>query len=252
MLHYHRTRRIRRTFRFQRARELCRVLLAHMRSPAHRSRAFLRRAHPPQSTRPYHKPTRTPHSLCRCRPAPSRVPLPVSTVSTTVGPAVLQAHPSLPQSVLPLQQYTSAPIVQFPDTVVAPALPLQPAAHSVAQPAAFAADLDEKNSYTMLKLSNLARFTEASNNKIRRFIADLEYYLQMCARFAHHWCYFLLASLGTKEAGKVRRSHVAEVVADYATFKKGVKTLFGKFEFEVSYRAMLRSHAQAGAELIAA
>ena len=68
----------------------------------------------------------------------------------------------------------------------------------------------------------------------------------------HHWGYFLLASLGTEEAEKVRRSHVAESVADYPTFKKGVETLFGKFKFEGSYRAMLHTHAQAGVESVAA
>ena len=74
----------------------------------------------------------------------------------------------------------------------------------------------------------------------------------MCAGPVHHLGFFLLASLGTEEAEKVRRSHVAESVADYATFKKGVETLFGKFEFETSYRAMLRNHTQAGAESVAA
>ena len=74
----------------------------------------------------------------------------------------------------------------------------------------------------------------------------------MCARPVHYWGYFFLASLGSSESKKVRRSHVAESVADYAAFKKDVETLFGKFEFEGSYRAMLFSHAQAGAESIAA
>lgn len=55
-----------------------------------------------------------------------------------------------------------------------------------------------------------------------------------------------------EEADNVRCSHVAEFVADYCTFKKSVETLFGKFEFEKSYLAMLRTHAQAGFESVAA
>ena len=74
----------------------------------------------------------------------------------------------------------------------------------------------------------------------------------MCARPVHYWGNFLLASLATEKVEKIRRSHVAESVADYATFKKGVETLFRKFEFKTSYRAMLRTHAQAGTESVAA
>ena len=50
----------------------------------------------------------------------------------------------------------------------------------------------------------------------------------------------------------MRRSHLADVIADYAKFKSGVEALFGKFEFEESFRAQLRTHAQSGAETIAA
>ena len=74
----------------------------------------------------------------------------------------------------------------------------------------------------------------------------------MYARPAHFWGYFLMASLGAEEAEKVRRSHLANVIADYAKFKSGVEALFGKFEFEGSFRAQLRTHAQSGAESIAA
>ena len=68
----------------------------------------------------------------------------------------------------------------------------------------------------------------------------------------HHWGFFILASLGTEDAEKVWRSHVSKSVADYYAFIKGVETLFAKFEFEGSFRAMLRTHAQAGAGSIAA
>ena len=74
----------------------------------------------------------------------------------------------------------------------------------------------------------------------------------MCARPVHHWGYFLMASLGAEEAEKVRRSHLADAIADYAKFKSGVEVLFGTFEFEGSFRAQLRTHAQSGAESIAA
>ena len=74
----------------------------------------------------------------------------------------------------------------------------------------------------------------------------------MCGRPVHHWGCFLLASLGTEETEKVRRSQVAESVADYPTFKKGVETLFAKFEFDGSFRAMLRTHSQAGEKSVAA
>ena len=80
----------------------------------------------------------------------------------------------------------------------------------------------------------------------------MELVLRMCGRPVNHWGFCLLASLGTEEAKKVRRSHVAESVADYPKFKKGVETLFAKFEFEGSFRAMLRTHTQAGAESVAA
>ena len=65
----------------------------------------------------------------------------------------------------------------------------------------------------------------------------------MCARPVHHWKYFLMASLGAEEAKKVRSSHFADAIADYAKFKSGVEALFGKFEFERSSRKQLRTRA---------
>ena len=64
--------------------------------------------------------------------------------------------------------------------------------------------------------------------------------------------FVFLTSLGSEETEKVRRSHVAKSVGDYPTFKKGVETLFAKFEFEGLFLAMLRTHTQAGAESVAA
>ena len=120
------------------------------------------------------------------------------------------------------------------------------------QPGALAADWDKEDANALLKLARGARFCESAGNKIRGFVADLELYLLMCARPVYHWGYFLMASLGAEEAEKVRRSYLTDVIEDYAKFKDRVKALFGKFEFEGSYRAQLRTHALSGAESIAA
>ena len=61
-----------------------------------------------------------------------------------------------------------------------------------------------------------------------------------------------MASLNAKNAEIVWRSHLANAIADYAKFKSSVEALFGKFEFERSFRAQLRTQAQSGAEVIAA
>ena len=61
-----------------------------------------------------------------------------------------------------------------------------------------------------------------------------------------------MASLGAEKAEKVRRSHFADAIEDYAKFKSGVEAIFGKVEFECSFRVQLRTHAQSGAEPIAA
>ena len=84
-----------------------------------------------------------------------------------------------------------------------------------AQPVAFAADCDEKDANALLKLASRELFSERTGNKIRGFVADLELYLRMCARPVHHWGYFFMASLGAEEAEKVRRSHLAQFIADY-------------------------------------
>ena len=41
----------------------------------------------------------------------------------------------------------------------------------------------------------------------------------MCARPVHNWGYFLMASLGAEEAENVRRSHLADAIADYAKLR---------------------------------
>ena len=74
----------------------------------------------------------------------------------------------------------------------------------------------------------------------------------MSACPVHHLGYFLITSLGAETAEKVRRSHFADLIADYATFKSGVNALFGKFKCKESLREQLRTHAQSGAKSIAA
>ena len=103
----------------------------------------------------------------------------------------------------------------------------QPGASADKQPADFAPDLDDKDANTQLKLSCRRRITKALGSKIRGVIADFKLFGRMSARPTH---YFILASLGNDEATKVWRLHVAEAVADYIAFKKGVEALVETFE----------------------
>ena len=91
-----------------------------------------------------------------------------------------------------------------------------------AESSELAADWDDKDTSTLLKLSSRARFGKVLGNKIKGFVADLELYLRMCARPVHYWGYFQIISLGAEKADKVRRSHLANAIADYAIFKKSV------------------------------
>ena len=74
----------------------------------------------------------------------------------------------------------------------------------------------------------------------------------MCGRPLDRWARFILSWLGDNESEKVRRSHFTENYADYTAFKNGLITLFGRLEFEDSYRQQLRELSQAGSESIAA
>ena len=112
-----------------------------------------------------------------------------------------------------------------------------------AQPGALAADWEKKDANALLKLESRARFCESAGYKIKGCVADLELYLRMCAHPVHHWWYSLMASVGAEETEKVRRSHLADAITDYAKFKSGVEALFSKFEFKGSFRAQLRTHA---------
>jgi hypothetical protein len=111
---------------------------------------------------------------------------------------------------------------------------------------------DAADRETLLKAASRPRFIESSGVKIRSFLADAELFLTLCNRPRSRWAYFVLSWLGSEEAEKVRRSHVADSVADYAKFRDGLTTIFGRFEFEGAFRAQLRSLKQSGAESVTA
>ena len=108
------------------------------------------------------------------------VSIPPTNVASAVAPAsstvaVLPAFSSVVQ--LPPQSLTVAqPAALLP--AVLSQLPTSPVAP-------FAADWEEKDAYTLLKLSSRARFVESSGNNIIGFIADLELLQQMCGRPVH-------------------------------------------------------------------
>jgi hypothetical protein len=56
-----------------------------------------------------------------------------------------------------------------------------------------------------------------------------------------------LSWLGSEKAEKVRRSHVADLVADYSKFRDGLTTILGRFEVKGAIRAQLRSLRLPGA-----
>ena len=73
----------------------------------------------------------------------------------------------------------------------------------------------------------------------------------MCGRPRDRWARFIISWLGANEAKKVRRSHFFGNDVDYAVFRDGLITLFGRLEFEDSYRQQLRELTQAGSESVA-
>ena len=111
---------------------------------------------------------------------------------------------------------------------------------------------DAADRETLLKASSRPRFLESSGVKIRSFLADAELFLTLCNRPRSRWAYFVLSWLGSEEAEKVRRSHIADSIADYEKFRDGITTIFGRFEFEGAFRAQLRSLRQSGAESVTA
>ena len=105
---------------------------------------------------------------------------------------------------------------------------------------------------TLLKAASRQRFTEKSGIKIRAFLADGELFLTLCNRPRDRWGFFVHACLGSEEAEKVRRSHVADTVGSYEKFREKLIALFGRVEFENAYRATLRGIRQSGFESVAA
>ena len=79
----------------------------------------------------------------------------------------------------PVAQLTLLALIAAQHAAFPPASLSQPPASPAAQPAPFAADWEEKEAYTLLKLSSHACFVESSGNKIKGLIPDLELILQM-------------------------------------------------------------------------
>ena len=111
---------------------------------------------------------------------------------------------------------------------------------------------DATDRETLLKAASRQRFTETSVIKISAFLADAELFLTHCSRPQDRWNLFVLAWLGSENAEKVPRSHVADTVASCEKFQDGLIELFGRCEFKGSYRATLRGFRQSGFESVAA
>ena len=73
----------------------------------------------------------------------------------------------------------------------------------------------------------------------------------MCGRPRDRWARFIISWLGPNEAEKVRRSYFVADGIDYSAFREGLFTLFGRLDFEDSYRQQLRVLVQSGAESVA-
>ena len=131
-----------------------------------------------------------------------------------------------------------------------------PAIPSVARDSVFTvpADLvwEPADRDTLLKASSRQRFTEASGFKICSFLPDAELFLTLCNRPRDRLGFFILFWLGSEKAEKDRRSHIADAVADYCTFREGLVSLFGRCELDGAYRATLRKLRQSDSESIAA
>ena len=74
----------------------------------------------------------------------------------------------------------------------------------------------------------------------------------MCGHPRDRWARFIISWLGPNEAEKVRRFHFVADGVDYSKFREGLFTLFGRLDFEDSYRQQLRVLVQSGAESVAA
>ena len=104
----------------------------------------------------------------------------------------------------------------------------------------------------MLKSANRTHYTESSGIRIRAFVEDAENFLEMCGRPRDRWARFIISWLGPNAAEKVRCSHFVADYVDYSKFCEGLFSLFGRLDFEDSYRQQLRVLVQSGAESVAA
>ena len=103
----------------------------------------------------------------------------------------------------------------------------------------------------LLKSANRPRYIETGVS-IRAFVEDAKNILEMSGRSSDRWTRFIVSWLGSNEAEKVRRSQFVADNVDYNTFREGLYTLFGCFDFEDSYSQQLRVFGQSGAEPLAA
>ena len=120
--------------------------------------------------------------------------------------------------------------------LVLPSRPLLPSSMIAASSTNWgAADRD-----TVLRASSRPRFIEASGMKIRAFLDDLELFHQLCGRPRARWGLVVMSWLGFAESDKVRRSQIADDIYEYDKFREGLLTLFGRHEFQDSFRVQLR------------
>ena len=144
-------------------------------------------------------------------------------------------------------------VANAPDQRLAQPLPLatSAAANPLLLPPSARPEWDPDDLDLLLKSTNRPQFTETSGVRIRAFLENAENFLQMCGRPRDRWARFIISWLGANEAEKVRRSHFFSDDVDYTDFMNGLITLFGRLEFEDSYRHQLRELAQSGSESIA-
>ena len=144
-------------------------------------------------------------------------------------------------------------VANAPDQRLAQPLPLPTsvAVNPLPPPPSARPEWDPYEHDLLLKSANRPRFKESSNVRIRAFLEDAENFLDMCGRPRDRWTRFIILWLGANKSEKVRRSHFFGNDVDYATFENNLITLFGRLEFEDSYRHQLRELAQAGSESVA-
>ena len=168
------------------------------------------------------------------------VPPPHAEFASLWPPRIFQPLPSAPSMPLPLPLISSAsqsypslppPSVSLPYSMLSVSVfAFQSSPNAAGGIAWDAADRD-----TLLKAASRQRFTEVSATKTRAFLADSEIFLTLFSRPRDRWGYFVLAWLGSDEAEKVRRSHVADSIASFEKFREGLIALFGRFEFDSAY-----------------